>query len=388
MPFATICPRASGDTTRAQGFADPTFQATWERTDKPVADGTVKRSFYWGPSPGASVQEDYAEGAGGKRLVQYFDKSRMEINNPSGNKNDPFYVTNGLLTVELMTGRMQVGNNRFVDRYPAQIPLASDTDDTTAPTYATFGKLMAKAENKVGQRIINRIASDGSITSEFCAGCYAGAESYTYFEPATGHNVPFIFQDFLDKVGPVWVGGKLVTTRLNDPWFYATGYPVTEAYWAKVKINGQKDVDVYIQAFERRVLTYVPSFPPEFQVQMGNIGQHYYDWRYHDAGKPQGVATPTSPTGQATGALTISGLVKAPLTLDIAALKTRKPQTLTAKLTETNGTTATHTYTGPLMLDLSHRSRGQRQRRQGTAPQIHGRYRQWRTESSALLGRD
>src|SRR6478736_9705482 len=133
----------------AESFADPAFQSTWERTDKLVADGTAKRSFYWGPAPGVSKSEPYVEGDGGKRLVKYFDKSRMEINHPNANRNDPFFVTNGLLTVELVTGRMQVGDNSFVDRYPAQIPLAADTDDPSAPTYATFGKVMGKAENRV-----------------------------------------------------------------------------------------------------------------------------------------------------------------------------------------------------------------------------------------------
>ena len=39
-----------------------------------------------------------------------------------------------------------------------------------------------------------------------------------------------------------------------------------------------------IQAFERRVLTYNPANPPAFQVEMGNIGLHYYDWRYNNIG--------------------------------------------------------------------------------------------------------
>ena len=52
--------------------------------------------------------------------MQYFDKSRMEINNPDGDKTSPFYVTNGLLTVELITGKMQVGDNR--DRASATRP--------------------------------------------------------------------------------------------------------------------------------------------------------------------------------------------------------------------------------------------------------------------------
>ena len=45
-----------------------------------------------------------------------------------------------------------------------------------------------------------------------------------------------------------------------------------------------------IQPYERRVLTYVPTAPEGFKVQMGNIGQHYYAWRYKDAGKPPALA--------------------------------------------------------------------------------------------------
>ena len=90
----------------ANAFANSAFQSTWDRTDHPASQGQVKRSFYWGPRPNtAGMQEEYAEGPGGKRLVQYFDKSRMEINNPNGDPNDPFFVTNGLLTVELISGQ-------------------------------------------------------------------------------------------------------------------------------------------------------------------------------------------------------------------------------------------------------------------------------------------
>jgi len=346
---------------RAEGFADPAFQAAWERTDKPVADGTVKRSFYWGPAPLQQQTELYAEGTGGKRLVQYFDKSRMEINNPAGNRGDPFYVTNGLLTVELMTGRMQVGNSQFTDRYPAGIPLASDTDDKEAPTYATFGKLMSRAENKLGQRVINRIERDGRITST-TDGSRPGPETVAYYEPSTGHNVPAIFQEFLNKSGPVWSGGKLRTERLSDPWYYATGFPVTEAYWAKVRVNGQTDTDVYIQAFQRRVLTYVPSLPAEFQVQMGNIGLHYYDWRYKDAGRPGIQPTPSphaTPASQPAGKLTVSGAVKTNLTLSMADLAAGKQQSQQVTFTEQGGRTETHTYRGPLLLDLLTRAGGE-----------------------------
>src|SRR6478672_10853140 len=110
----------------AADFADPAFQRVWNRTDKLVADKTVVRSWYWGPTPGETKTEKYVDGPGGTRKVQYFDKSRMEINDPSGNANDPFFVTNGLLTIELISGKMQTGKNTYETRYPANIPLASD----------------------------------------------------------------------------------------------------------------------------------------------------------------------------------------------------------------------------------------------------------------------
>ena len=43
-----------------------------------------------------------------------------------------------------------------------------------------------------------------------------------------------------------------------------------------------------IQAFERRVLTYMPGNPPAFQVEMGNVGAHYRDWRYGGPGNMGG----------------------------------------------------------------------------------------------------
>jgi hypothetical protein len=37
---------------------------------------------------------------------------------------------------------------------------------------------------------------------------------------------------------------------------------------------------VLVQCFERRCLTFTPDNSPESQVEAGNIGQHYYLWRY------------------------------------------------------------------------------------------------------------
>src|SRR5690242_4849982 len=102
----------------AEPFADPAFRALWERTDGPVAGSAVQRTFLWGPAPiSGAVQEKYAQSPGGMRLVQYFDKSRMEITQPGNAPGSAFYVTNGLLVTELTTGRVQVGND------PSQVEL-------------------------------------------------------------------------------------------------------------------------------------------------------------------------------------------------------------------------------------------------------------------------
>lgn len=283
-------------TAQPVGFADPKFQELWIRTDSLVASGQVQRSFYWGPKPNSGpLMEEYADGAGGKRLVQYFDKSRMEINNPNADRNNPFFVTNGLLTMELITGNMQVGNYKHSYRWPAYIPLGDNTGDAANQvTYASFrGALLASTEgHRVGNPVLDLITSTGpysffnSVTTGFPPlGFDKYNIKYAYEETRTKRAIPDVFWTFLNANGPVIQNGVRTTARLNDPYFYATGYPITNAYWAKLTVAG-KEVDALLQAYERRMLTYVPSAPEGFKVQMGNIGLHYYDWRYKDAGKP------------------------------------------------------------------------------------------------------
>src|SRR5687767_887033 len=97
-------------------FAHPAFRRVWERTDRVVAEKRIDRTWFWGPGPNTpGLLEQYNESPLGNRLrlVQYFDKSRMEINNPAGDQTNPFFVTNGLLTVDLISGSVQVGENDF-----------------------------------------------------------------------------------------------------------------------------------------------------------------------------------------------------------------------------------------------------------------------------------
>ncbi|MEI6045424.1 MAG: hypothetical protein WCS37_13835, partial [Chloroflexota bacterium] len=113
-----------------------------------------------------------------------------------------------------------------------------------------------------------------------------------YFVKETGHNIAKPFWDYLNQIGPVLnSAGQQVQGRIFDPVFFVTGLPITEAWWAKVKVGGQVK-DVLVQAFERRILTYTPSNSEAYQVEMGNVGQHYYKWR-HTNTTP--VLPPTTP---------------------------------------------------------------------------------------------
>jgi hypothetical protein len=92
--------------------SDPAFAQVWARTDQLVRAGGVIRGWYWGEYPFARITEPFAGSASGTRVVEYYDKSRMEINDPRGDRLSPWFVTNGLLVKELMSGQMVVGTNQ------------------------------------------------------------------------------------------------------------------------------------------------------------------------------------------------------------------------------------------------------------------------------------
>ncbi|HKP53763.1 MAG TPA: lamin tail domain-containing protein [Chloroflexia bacterium] len=296
-------------------FAHPAFKATWDRTDGLVAATTAKRPWVWGPVPGRTLSEPFAELPGNAHLVQYFDKGRMEINNPGANPNDPFYVTNGLLAVELIGGVVQTGANTFEKRSPAPINLASDVDDLSAPTYQSFNGVSSipgapndrRKTSQVGQ--IVRTAIDRQGTTQPWPGNHPDyGVRISQFWPDTGHNIPDVFWDYLNQQADIIQDGQAVKGPLFYPWFAVTGYPISEPYWSYVKVAGTY-TDVLIQAYQRRVLTYVPHLPSPFKVQMGNIGQHYYDWRYLNAGQPgPGGNTPTSQALPPKASIAIEGI--------------------------------------------------------------------------------
>lgn len=285
------------------------FRRIWERTDALVAEGAVQRTWYWGAEPFTTRDEPYAEGVAGQRRVQYWDKGRMEISNPNDDPQNPWYVSSGLLPIEMIAGRIQMGDTRFERRAPAEIPIAGDPNSATnpdAPTYADFfavttvlldsrlqpitadpiGPIAADsaAPPRFGDLVAEAVTADGQVERRpELAAAYPGTR-LVYYDGTLSHNIPQVFWDFLQQVGPVQINGEQRQDLLVD-WLYLIGHPASEPYWVRTNVNGTPQ-DLLVQVYERRVLTYNPTNQPGWQVEMGNVGRNYYQWRYELTSPP------------------------------------------------------------------------------------------------------
>jgi hypothetical protein len=293
---------------RRNQFADEAFRTVWTRTDAQGVRGG--RTWYWGPQSWFDYAEFYRQGVNGLRTVQYFDKARMEINNP----NDRSFqggVTNGLLVVELVSGHLKKGNDPydFDSRQPADVPVAGNprADNPSSPTYASFTGVATfdnngyRDPNKLNQRIGTTIDGSGNLGFRQDLADGHAETSIAQYNSLTGHNIPNVFWNFLNMQGPVIEGGQARNRTIVD-WTFAMGLPITDAYWTRAKI-GPAEKDVLVQLFERRVLTYVPDNPAGYKVEMGNVGQHYFQWRYPHLGQPWAEPDPSMPLLYASNAL-------------------------------------------------------------------------------------
>jgi hypothetical protein len=270
---------------------DNNMVTTWERTDLLVSNGTINRSWMWGPRAFFVAQEDYANSPGGKRLVAYFDKSRMEINNPNGDRNTRWFVTNGLLVKEMISGQMATGDSKATKFLPAGIRVVGDQNNNPeVPTYAGLYNLASFSANatnrsdvRSNQFVNQTVDARGNTGVDFSLNRYN--VKYTYYDNTLGHNVPDVFWQFMNSEGPVWDNGRVTNGPVVD-WLFSTGLPLTEAFWTRARISGVEKY-VLMQAFERRVLTYNPDNDPAWRVEMGNVGEHYRKWRYTDNAEPR-----------------------------------------------------------------------------------------------------
>lgn len=255
----------------ASAFADPAFERQWQ-------DGEARIANYWGPLSTAhdGQKEPYKEVPTGIRPVQYFDKTRMELTGGGA-------VTNGLLTVELMTGQLQLGDSTFEKRDPARVPVAGDPGND-GPTYADLVQISQRQPGDLAPRLFqwdasNRRWKDADVASK---------ERWTQVEDVGGRYGQRVLPDF-EKFVSALPGGVAGTV----------GYPLTPVLLAEVPINGIRRF-VYIQAFERRVLTWNGFNGAGREVEFGNIGQHYYQWRYNSSAAASVASQPAPPASGAT----------------------------------------------------------------------------------------
>lgn len=253
------------------------FLRVWQRADQPVATGNAPRSWLWGPKPLLRTNERYNEGANGERLVQYYDKARMEITNPVGKRSSSWFVTNGLLVSEMVRGQVQLGDAKFANRPAANIPVAGDQNDKVGPTYASLVRVVGKtSSDQTGEYATKWLSRNGG-TYDYIGARDENAQMVQYI-PQTGYNIPKVFWEYLNGRDVVYENGNFREGALMD-WQSTLGLPIADPYWATVKVGGKYQT-VLLQAFERRVLTYNPSNVEGWQVEMGNVGRHYYLWRY------------------------------------------------------------------------------------------------------------
>lgn len=283
-PFTVVTPTPEGGvatpTTQTSPTTTPAFLAfsrVWNRADQPINAGKISRTWLWGPKALLRTTERYAEAPGTERMVEYYDKARMEITNPKASQSSAWFVTNGLLVSELVQGRIQTGDESFLNRKPAQIPVAGDQDDASAPTYASLASVVGKkSHDRTGQYVAETLAKSGAV------GDYTGprldAAKLAYYVPETGYSIPQAFWAYMNSNSTIYERGSYRTGALMD-WVFTMGYPLSDPYWVTVKVGGQSR-QVLMQPFQRRVLTYDPSNPANWQVEMGNVGRHYYLWRY------------------------------------------------------------------------------------------------------------
>ena len=272
-------------------FAEDAFQRIWERYDRPVELAFTTRSWTWGPNTFYNGPEPYKQGRNGERLVQYFDKTRMEINDRSADRDDPYFVTNGLLVREMASGKVALGEkpDEVADRAPATQTVAGDPSGVNgnAPTYASFREVISlapgenPAPNRINQYVTATLDKNGEEGSLPESANLSTAARISNYDQNLRHNIPDKLWEFMNQKGMVYDSEEAqhYESTVYQPWVDVMGVPISEPYWVRTKLAGAERW-VLVQLFERRVLTYTPTNPEGFKVEMGNVGQHYYWWRY------------------------------------------------------------------------------------------------------------
>lgn len=244
-------------------FADPAFVRYFQRA------GVQGRALLWGAGPIESIVEPFSGAPGNRRLVEYFERGRMEL--ATDDTESSAGVTVGLLVREMATGNVQVGFDAFVQGEPAAVPIFG-SGDGTATERVTYADFAADARARDADRTRG---DDNSVTAWMTPGGTveerAAPELVALgrYDAETGHNIPAIVDRWL-ATAPL---GALEPLEV-------LGHPISEPYWVESG-KGPQGVSL-VQLYERRLVVYTPGLPEGERFSLANSGRHYYQWRYAD----------------------------------------------------------------------------------------------------------
>ncbi len=263
-------------------FANPLFEQLW--TEQSAAAGNLD---LWGSQPLLWRVEPYADAPDGRRVVQYFDRGRMEL---TPNANGGTDVTEGLLAQEITTGEIQLGSKLLQYQTPPDFPIDGGSSNSSVATYSGLAQVVHTPASDLSTQhapVDLWIDAAGQVTQVAPPTAVWDAK----FVAATGHNLPDVFTSYF-STNPF--GGMT--------WVEALGYPISEPYWTTYRRDDQA-LPSLIQVFERRVLVYTPSLPAGQQMTLTDIGRQYYRWRY---GQDAPRQLPTPMAGESTPLLNVT----------------------------------------------------------------------------------
>jgi hypothetical protein len=268
----------------AGAFTSEQFLNIWQHADSPVVDRQATRSWIWGVSALVARYEPYQDSpnalaAASQPTLQYLPQGWANVVLASPDPADPWFITFGFLAQAQINQMMQAGETTNVVPLTADMPLVGDSNDPTAPTYASFQRVMGtRFPDLTGEPVLDTLDKEGNV------GLYAGRRyeetHLAFFFTQTGHNIPLVFWEFLNNQAEHGDDESTLSTT-GEPWQHEMGHPLTEPYWVHVSLDGAEH-DLLVQVFQRRVLTYTPSKPLEEQIQVIDVSS--YQW--HTGAKP------------------------------------------------------------------------------------------------------
>jgi hypothetical protein len=238
-------------------FASPAFQRVWSNE----AAAATRVIDLWGGDPLVSRVEPYFGAPNDRRVVQYFDRGRMEVEAGSGE------VTQGKLALELTSGEIDLGGNLTLERQSPEIPIDSAEPDEGVPTWLTLSQIVgdsASDRSATSERIIEALSRTGTYEARSTP----EVRRYAAYIDETGHNLPDVTVDLFER-----------PEFQNERWLDSFGYPISEPYWTSY--HRQDDLmPALVQVFERRVLIYTPGLDEARSFTTPSSGRHYAIWRY------------------------------------------------------------------------------------------------------------